>query len=208
MNKFSTTQKLYNQFASEFAAKFEKIPETDQLDEFIAKLPKGARVLDLGCGSGRDAAYLTDAALHVIGVDLSEGLIGEAKKKRPDIDFRVMDMENLTFEENCFDGVWSKLAILHVEREQLPQILQSVSKLLKPNGVLMIETKQGEGEGVEPVSFSANEERYFVYYGLEELIRMFESAGFSEVRGYEYSVDNRHATKNKDRIVVFGRKAR
>lgn len=208
MNKFLTTQKLYNQFASEFAAKFEKIPETGQLDEFITLLPKRARVLDLGCGSGRDAAYLTDAALHVIGVDLSEGLIGEAKKKRPDIDFRVMDMENLDFEKNSFDGIWSKLAILHVERERLPLILHSVSMLLKPNGLLMVETKQGEGEGVEPVSFSANEERYFVYYKLDELVSMLEKAGYRKVRGYEYSVDNRHATKNKDRVVVSGYKAR
>lgn len=207
MSKFTSTQKLYNQFASEFAAKFEKIPETDQLDEFIAKLFKGARVLDLGCGSGRDASYLRDAGLNVVGVDLSEGLIGEAKKKRRDIDFRVMDMENLDFEKQSFDGVWSKLAILHVERERLPLILKSVLTLLKPHGILMIETKQGEGEGFEPVSFSANKERYFVYYELHELIGMFEEVGYHEVRGYEYSVDNRHATKNKDRIVVFGHKA-
>jgi len=206
MNKFDATRRLYNKYAFKFADKFERIPEVQQLDEFIKLLPKRAKVLDLGCGSGRDADYLTKADLDVIGVDLSEKLIYEAKKRHTFIDFRVMNIEELVFLENNFDGVWSKLAILHVDREILPIVLKSVYTVLKPNGLLMIETKSGSGEGVEQLNFSKEEERYFVYYQLNELIEIFEKAGFADVTGYEYSVDNKHETKNKDRIVVAGRK--
>ncbi len=207
MNKFLATRDIYNKFASQFADKLDKIPETTQLDEFIAMLPPQATVLDLGCGAGRDSEYLHQKGLQVIAVDLSENLIAEAKKRRPQIDFRVMDMENLDFPRETFDGIWSKLTIIHVARETLPMILADIYKLLKPGGVLMIETKAGEGEGFEPVSFKNDEQRYFVYYELEELIQLFRDAGFENVQGYEYSVKNEHATKKKERVVVSGQKA-
>lgn len=206
MNTFLTTRNLYNQHAAKFADKFEQIPETQQLDEFIAMLPAQAKVLDLGCGSGRDAEYLTRAGLQVIGVDLSSALIAEAKKRRPNIDFRVMDMERLDFPEHDFDAVWSKLAILHVARERLPAILRTVHAVLKPGGVCMMETKQGAGEGAEPVSFSPGEERHFVYYELDELMTLFKNNGYVDVQGYKYTVGNEHATAKKDRVVVWGRK--
>lgn len=206
MSKFDQTNSLYNRFAKEFADKLDKIPETEQLDQFIKMLAEKATVLDLGCGSGRDAEYLSNAGLNVIGVDLSEGLINEARKRRSNIDFRVMDLEKLDFSENSFDGIWSKLTILHVDRDTLPGILKNLHKILKPGGVLFIETKAGEGEAYEKVSFKDDEERLFVYYELDELKKLFENSGFTHVNGYEYSVDNQHATHVKDRVIVFGRK--
>lgn len=206
MKIFNITRQLYNQHASQFANKFEKIPETKQLDEFIAMLPSGAKVLDLGCGSGRDAEYLAKADLQVVGVDLSEGLIAEAQRRRPELTFQVMDMENLDFPLETFDAIWSKLAILHVRREDLPKVIVRAYKLLKPNGILYIETKSGFGEGYEPLSFSQNEERFFVYYELDELVDLFKTAGFVNIDGYEYTVGNEHATSKKDRVVVIGHK--
>jgi SAM-dependent methyltransferase len=85
-------------------------------------LSPNALVLDFGCGSGRDAVYLTKAGHRVIGIDLSAGLIREAQRLHQGIDFQVMDMSELDFEDGMFDGVWSKLAIFHVERDQLPGI--------------------------------------------------------------------------------------
>jgi ubiquinone/menaquinone biosynthesis C-methylase UbiE len=208
MKDFDKTRQLYNNFASEFANKFEKIPENQQLDEFIALLEPGDKVLDLGCGSGRDAEYLSRAGLQVVGVDLSEGLIAEAKKRRPELTFQVMNMENLNFPQESFDGIWSKLAILHVERANLPSAISAAYKLLKPNGILYLETKAGTGEGYEPVSFSSNEERYFIYYELEELLTLLKEAGFVDIRGYEYSVGNEHATLKKDRVVVIGQRSK
>jgi len=208
MNKFLTTRDLYNKYAPQFADKLDKIPETTQLDEFIAQLPPQAKVLDVGCGAGRDSEYLAQAGLQVTGIDLSENLIAEAKKRRPMLHFQVMDMEQLDFPEATFDGVWSKLAIIHIDRANFPAMLQSIWKLLKPGGVLTIETKAGAGEAFEKVSFQETEERFFVYYELDELIGLLQAAGFVQVDGYEYSVKNQHATKKKERVVVFGQKSR
>lgn len=206
MNKFARTNALYNKYAKEFADKLEQIPEREQLDQFINLLHRKAKVLDLGCGSGRDAQYLHDNGLEVLGIDLSEGLIKEAQLRHPEADFAVMDIQNLNLPEDEFDGVWSKLTILHIAREDLPGLLQDLLRIIKGNGVLMIETKAGSGEAMEPVSFNKEEKRLFVYYSLDELLKLFKEAGFVEVSGYYYSADGKHATQVQDRVVVLGRK--
>lgn len=206
MSSFAKTRELYDAHAHRFADKFDKIPETDQLDEFIAELPEGARVLDIGCGSGRDCEYLAQAGCTPIGVDVSRGLIAEAKKRRPSIEFRVMSMLDLDFEPESFDGAWSKLAILHIEREKLPLVLQQVRTVLKKDGIFMLETKAGSGEHGESVSFMPESERHFVFYSLPELKQALKAAGFTTQYAYEYVVDNRHATHNKRRVVLLAKK--
>ncbi len=205
-NKFDNTQKLYNQYAKQFADKLDQLPETQQLDEFLSMVAKGCSVLDLGCGSGRDAEYLSKNGLVVSGIDLSEGLISEAKTRRPNIDFRAMDIADLQFPDSHFDGVWSKLTILHVDRKDLLIVLQGCLRVLKTGCPLMIETKAGSGEALETISFSENDSRLFVYYELTELKDLLTKAGFVGVDGYEYNIGNQHATHIKDRVVVFGRK--
>jgi hypothetical protein len=76
---------------------------------------------------------------------------------------------------------------------------------LKPGGVIYLETKSGVGEAYEPVSFDPSLSRLFIYYTVGELTQLLLDAGFIDVQGYEYSIDNEHATQTKDRTVVYGK---
>ena len=98
-----------------------------------AALPKlgGLKVISIGCGSGVDARWLKDnGASEVTGVDISEKLIEIAKNNNPDIEFRVMDMERLDFNDSSFDLAYSSLAIHYTEDWTIP--LKEAYRVLKP----------------------------------------------------------------------------
>ena len=77
---------------------------------------KGKKVLSLGCGSGEDSNYLKKmGAINSIGVDISKELIKIAKNSYKDCDFRVMDMEKLSFSNKFFNFIYSSIAIHYVE---------------------------------------------------------------------------------------------
>ena len=90
-------------------------------------------VLSIGCGSGVDSRWLKDnGAKNVFGVDISDGLINIAKENNLDIDFTVMDMERLDFEDESFDLTYSSLAIHYLN--DWTKALQEANRVLKPGG--------------------------------------------------------------------------
>lgn len=107
--------------------------EAKWLREFIAELPPGAHVLDLGCGAGADSAALAAAGFDVTSVDASAGLAAEAKR-RWNVDVRLMAFSELDFVET-FDGVWASASLHHARAEELPAILAAVRIALRDGGV-------------------------------------------------------------------------
>jgi len=79
-----------------------------QLTKFISMLP-GKRVLDAGAGSGRDVEYFLNEGYDAIGIDISEGMLKEAKKRVPKKSvFKKMDFRKLKFKKESFDGILDK----------------------------------------------------------------------------------------------------
>src|SRR5438552_9096219 len=75
------TRQAYDALASVFAERNATIPSAvlAAAERFVAALPPGARALDLGCGHGRDAAFLESRGLRLIGLDLSPGMLAQAR---------------------------------------------------------------------------------------------------------------------------------
>lgn len=99
-----------------------------------AELPDltGKSVISLGCGSGEDSNYLKNkGALRSVGIDISEKLIEKAKEEHPICEFRVMDMENLDFDDAIFDFAYSSLAIHYIG--DWSNVFSEVFRILKPN---------------------------------------------------------------------------
>lgn len=91
------------------------------------------KVLNIGCGSGVDAQWIVEnGAESVVGIDLSKGLIEIGKKKYPDLDLRVMDMEDLDFDDGSFDLLVSSLAIHYLP--DWTKALKEAFRVLKPGG--------------------------------------------------------------------------
>ena len=92
----------------------------------------GARIADLGCGSGVFSNLLRRRGFDVVGLDLSPRLIGIARQNYPDIEFREGDLEHLPFENENFDGVLLA-GVLHHLPDWTASIAE-IKRILKPGG--------------------------------------------------------------------------
>ena len=105
----------YNRIAEDYYSHRNLNKFNNELEEFASLLPKDARVLDLGCGAGIPTAkFLTEKGINMIGIDLSETMLSLARKNVPSAKFIKMDMNELKFNENMFDGIISVYALFHV----------------------------------------------------------------------------------------------
>jgi SAM-dependent methyltransferase len=117
---------------------------TDLYARFCHYLPPGARVLDAGCGSGRDALAFHQAGYEVTAFD------GSTKMAVPARDHTGLPVQLLTFDEvaweSVFEGVWANASLLHVPREGLVAVAAKLAKTLKVSGVMFASFKFGETE--------------------------------------------------------------
>jgi ubiquinone/menaquinone biosynthesis C-methylase UbiE len=132
----------YNKFAEVFKTEkatgfYHLFVEKPAMYKLLPDL-KNKNVLCLGVGTGEEANFITKKGGKVIGIDISQGMIGEAKKEFPQIDFRVMDMEKLDFPKESFDLVYSSLAIHHIK--DWFSLMKKVNKVLKPGGIFLFST--------------------------------------------------------------------
>ncbi|MGL5575974.1 class I SAM-dependent methyltransferase [Cetobacterium sp.] len=105
-------------------------------------LEKNGEILDLGCGSGRDAKHFLNSGFTVTALDLSPIL---AKKARKFIgqDVIVADMKDLNFQDR-FIGIWACASLLHLSEDEILETLKKCHKALKKDGVLYASFKYGE----------------------------------------------------------------
>ena len=113
---------------------------------FEALLEPGARVLDFGCGSGRDAKRFMEAGFAVDAVDGSPELCAIASRLAG-LQVRCMRFEELSVVGE-YDGIWACSSILHVPSTQLPELLGKMAAALRDGGVVYTSFKYGEGEGM------------------------------------------------------------
>lgn len=140
------TLDYYNQNADSFIEGTRNADLSGQYCLFLKHLPTGGKILDLGCGGGRDSAYFASLGFDVTAVDGSEELCKRVKEDYG-IQARCLKFEELSFREE-FDGVWACASLLHVRKADMPKILGKVATALKPGGVLYASFKYGSEERV------------------------------------------------------------
>jgi SAM-dependent methyltransferase len=117
-------------------------------DRFIAALPRAARVLDLGCGSGSPVArHLADHGLHVTGVDSSPTLVSLCRQRLPDHAWLVDDMRSLHL-PGQFDGVLAWDSFFHLTPSDQRRMFEVFARYAAPSAVLMFNSGSDHGEAV------------------------------------------------------------
>lgn len=100
-------------------------------------LDQGARVLDLGCGSGIPTTRRLARRFRVVGVDISPMQVSRAKQNVPEAQFVCCDMADLQLQDETFDGVGAFYSIIHLPRDEQGAILRSIWSWLKPGGLMV-----------------------------------------------------------------------
>jgi 2-polyprenyl-3-methyl-5-hydroxy-6-metoxy-1,4-benzoquinol methylase len=146
------------------------------LQEMIARLPKAARVLDLGCGAGVPVACrLAEQGFRVVGIDGSARQIELARRNVPAAEFIHGDMTAVSFRPRSFDAVAAFYSITHVPREEHAALLRRIARWLKPHGLFI--ASLGAGECVDWMGEWLGAEMFFSHYDATTYRQLVREAG-------------------------------
>ena len=138
------TRDYYNKNADSFIQGTVSVDFKETQDKFL-KLLTGKKVLDFGCGSGRDTKYFLESGFDVTATDGSEELCKSASTYTG-IQVKHMLFQDLN-EADCYDGIWACSSILHLSKDELRIVINKMSRALKPNGIIYTSFKYGNFEG-------------------------------------------------------------
>jgi len=138
------TLDFYAREAEAYAAPYSV---SEELPKFLARIPAGGCILELGCGGGHDSKAMLEAGFDVSATDGSPELAREAEKLigRP---VKVLLFDDVDFDA-AFDGIWANACLLHVPRPKLRGVLQTIHRALRSGGVLFASFKTGGEEGLD-----------------------------------------------------------
>ncbi|MEO3854695.1 methyltransferase domain-containing protein [Acrocarpospora sp. B8E8] len=139
------TRSAYNSRAAEYNELF-RDPLADKpldralIDTFadLVKAAGGGPIADLGCGPGHFTAYLHARGLPVFGIDLSPGMIEQARQEHPDLRFEVGSMFALELADGSVGGVFSHYSIIHTPPERVHELFDEFTRVLAPGGHVLL----------------------------------------------------------------------
>lgn len=182
MNKtYQNTTKVYDTLGKKYLSDSEKAIPPERKD-FIKNIPAGAKILDVGCGGGRDAKEFVKNGFRVTGIDLSGVLIKIAQGEVSEATFKKMSVLDIKFPKESYDAIWAHAVLLHLVREDVIKALSGLHKILKLGGLLHVRVKKGKGEALVKEKISGWQERFYTYFSKKEVESMFKKVGFKIVR--------------------------
>lgn len=119
------------------------------IDAFVAALPAGARVIEIGSGGGGDARALEDAGLSVRRTDITPAFVDLLRDDGYDADVLdplVDDLDDPARPGVAYDGVWASACLFHVARSDLPEVLRRLAAATREGGVFYASLREGDGE--------------------------------------------------------------
>lgn len=180
------TLAYYSQNASAISQRYESI--TNGLaTSFEAAFKLGARVLDIGCGSGRDLALLLRISRDAYGLEACPELIAAAHAHHPELEQRIEQgaLPNCTmpFGGN-FDGILCSAMLMHIEPQNYEACVAFIWRALKPQGILLYSVPSARGDVDESNNRDAAG-RLFVADAAQRLKTLFLAHGFKLIEEFE-----------------------
>ena len=163
------TVDYYNKNARQYYDSTIDADLSSQIQKFAALLSPGARIIDVGCGSGRDTKAFCDLGFKASGIDASDELAAMAAD-RLGIDVTVGDMSSWIADEP-YDGMWCCAVLMHLTDEERDSFLGNLRHNLKPGGVVFFSVKEGIETGED------DKGRYMRNYTEAEITDCLRKAG-------------------------------
>ena len=175
---------------------------SQRLNAFLKRLCPAARILELGCGDGRDSEAMLTLGCDVEPTDgvASMARQAEARLGRPVRVMRVRRFDELD-STGAYDGVWANASLLHVPRLAFPSVVARIYRALKPGGVHAASYKAGEAEGRDGLG------RYFNYFSAEALMAAYRAAADWEFLSVESHVGGDYEGGSRPWITITVRRS-
>jgi SAM-dependent methyltransferase len=180
----SSIRESYDRLADEYTRRIadelqHKPLDRELLDRF-AKHTKGrGEVCDMGCGPGHIARYLRQAGASVFGLDLSPGMLVQARKLNPDIPFREGNMMSLDIPDGTLAGIAAFYAIVNLPKQSLPVVFREFQRVLRPHGLLLLAFHTGDEVLHEDELWGQKISMDFLLFPPSEIKLDLEAAGFT-----------------------------
>jgi SAM-dependent methyltransferase len=142
------TLAAYDKGAAAFAKDWHEQPAPTDLHDVVKRFfIAGGVTADIGCGSGREVAWLNVNGYPAKGFDASDGLLAEARSRYPQFEFAHAELPGLAgIAANTFDNVLCETVIMHLDREQIAPSIRRMLEIVKPGGVFYLSWRVTEGE--------------------------------------------------------------
>jgi SAM-dependent methyltransferase len=144
--------------------------------EYLSGAPP-YRILDFGCGPGRDLKYFKELGHEAIGLEGAENFVEHARSYSG-CEVWQQDFLKLNLPPEYFDGIFANASLFHVPSQELPRVLRELWTALKNGGVLFSSNPRGQNEE------GWSGERYGVYYDWQRWNKLLTAAGFAEITHY------------------------
>jgi len=179
---FSDVIQWYEDNAQKYADASLGLVNKDLIKKFTSFLKNKDKVLDAGCGPGRDSKVFYELGFDIFGIDLSSNLLKIASQQCPKGIFKKANFLSLPFPNNYFDGIWASASLLHLENtDDVKKALSEFNRVLKKEGVLCVLVKQQMGkEKTSVVTDSlSNHDRFFQWFSKTEIKNLLNENNFS-----------------------------
>lgn len=163
------TLDYYQRNAKDFFSQTINVDMQNVYQPFLEYLPKPhlsnqQKILDVGCGSGRDSVFFANKGFQVVAIDGSKSLIELSQQTDTRIDWQCLRFDEIAKQswQNQFTGIWACASLLHVPFDDLPKMLNDLIRCLKSDGILYASFKYGDSEREKDGRFfcDINEQRW------------------------------------------------
>ncbi len=134
------TRAAYDDDAAAFARDWHEQPAPVDLHEIVARFfIEGGASADIGCGSGREVAWLNANGFPAVGFDASDGLLAQARSRYPDLNFSWAELPALRgLAANTYDNVLCETVIMHLHRARIGPAVRRMLDIVKPDGIFYL----------------------------------------------------------------------
>jgi len=196
---------IANEYAEAFYHELDNKPIDRKLyDLFADRIPLNGNCLEIGCGPGEISLYLHEKGLHITGIDKSQAMITIAKKLNNNIQFKIDDVFNLSFESDSIDGIVAPFLIVNFTNKEIKLALQEIYRILKHDSILLLTFHIGRNKKLQLNDyFKKNNKIIFTLHSLENVKNIISKCGFIIT---EVVVKSPYESEQTTRAFIYAKK--
>ena len=172
------TLNYYETDSKNLSFRYENADVSEVQKLLLQTFEKNSKLIEIGCGSGRDASFMTKNGFDVIGIDGSKNMIEEAKKIHPELSAKLFHKtlpNDLEFNQT-FDGIYSIATLMHLSKVDLEKTISEIHNLLNPNRKFLMSVSLFRDD-IDDNGFD-EKGRFFLVLSFEEWINILKNVGF------------------------------